>query len=211
MEGSELYLKKAKPSSSVPRNYPDLRDHLAALDDKGLLRRVDRPINKDTEIHPLVRWQYRGGIEPEDRKAWLFEQPTDTKGKKYDIPVAIAALAANEDVYLTGLGVDSVEDLGPKWAHAINNRIVPEVVDEGACQEVGRQGDELRAALVLGGPPAVSYAAVQKVPYGVDELSVAGGLAGEAIRTVKCKTVPLVVPAEAEIVIEGYINTDYYE
>src|SRR5680860_1278743 len=48
MEGSELYLKKAKPSSSVPRNYPDLRDHLAALDDKGLLRRVDRPINKDT-------------------------------------------------------------------------------------------------------------------------------------------------------------------
>jgi len=291
MEGSELYSKKAKPSSSVPRNYPDLRDHLAALDDKGLLRRVDRPINKDTEIHPLVRWQYRGGIEPEDRKAWLFEQPTDTKGKKYDIPVAIAALAANEDVYLTGLGVDSVEDLGPKWAHAINNRIVPEVVDEGACQEVVRQGDELDAegmgvdeipvpistpgfdnapystcthwftadpetgiqnignyrgqmkqrrkvgvfpcglgqdiyvhwekaramgrklpaALVLGGPPAVSYAAVQKVPYGVDELSVAGGLAGEAIRTVKCKTVPLVVPAEAEIVIEGYINTDYYE
>jgi len=42
--------------------------------------------------------------------------------------------------------------------------------------------------------PAVSYAAVQKVPYGVDELSVARGLAGEAIRTVKCKTVPLVVP-----------------
>src|SRR5665811_666709 len=72
MEGSELYSKEARPSSSVPRNYPDLRDHLAALDDKGLLRRVDRPINKDTEIHPLVRWQYRGGIEPEDRKAWFL-------------------------------------------------------------------------------------------------------------------------------------------
>jgi 4-hydroxy-3-polyprenylbenzoate decarboxylase len=69
----------------------------------------------------------------------------------------------------------------------------------------------LEAAIVVGPPPVVSYAAVQKVPYGVDELAVAGGLAGEPIRLVKCETVDLEVPADAEIVIEGRLSTDYIE
>jgi 4-hydroxy-3-polyprenylbenzoate decarboxylase len=38
------------------RGYPDLHDHVRALDEAGLLVRVDRSINKDTEMHPLVRW-----------------------------------------------------------------------------------------------------------------------------------------------------------
>jgi 4-hydroxy-3-polyprenylbenzoate decarboxylase len=52
--------RKSPPATS--RAYPDLHDHIRALDDAGLLIRVDRPINKDTEMHPLVRWQFRGGI-----------------------------------------------------------------------------------------------------------------------------------------------------
>jgi hypothetical protein len=47
----------------MTRRYPDLHDHLKALDEAGLLITVGRPINKDTELHPLVRWQFRGGIE----------------------------------------------------------------------------------------------------------------------------------------------------
>src|SRR5207244_5708079 len=78
-------------------------------------------------------------------------------------------------------------------------------------QKARNKGPPLPAALVIGGPPVVSYAAVQKVPYGIDELSIAGGLAGEPIRLVRCKTVPLEVPAEAEIVFEGYINTQELE
>ena len=54
------------------RAYADLHEHLAALAQAGLLFVVDRPVNKDTEIHPLVRWQYRGGIPEEQRKAFLF-------------------------------------------------------------------------------------------------------------------------------------------
>ncbi|MBI2539194.1 MAG: UbiD family decarboxylase [Deltaproteobacteria bacterium] len=69
----------------------------------------------------------------------------------------------------------------------------------------------LEAAIVVGPPPVVSYAAVQKVPYGVDELAVAGGLAGEPIRLVKCQTVDLEVPADAEIVIEGRLSTEFVE
>ena len=57
------------------RGYPDLHDHLLALADADKLFVVDEAINKDTEMHPLVRWQYRGGIEEPDRKAFLFTQP----------------------------------------------------------------------------------------------------------------------------------------
>jgi hypothetical protein len=45
------------------RSYADLHDHQKALVKAGLLITVDRPINKDTEMHPLVRWQFRGGIQ----------------------------------------------------------------------------------------------------------------------------------------------------
>ena len=39
----------------------DFQQHLAALEAQGLVTRIDRPINKDTELHPLVRWQFQGG------------------------------------------------------------------------------------------------------------------------------------------------------
>src|SRR5690242_2755984 len=71
------------------RSYADLHDHLKALDRAGLLITVDRPINKDTEMHPLVRWQFRGGIEERARKAFLFTNVIDSKGRKYSIPVVV--------------------------------------------------------------------------------------------------------------------------
>src|SRR5437763_15849699 len=86
------------------RAYPDLHDHIAALEKAGQLIRVDRPINKDTEMHPLVRWQFRGGIAEKDRKAFLFTDVTDSKGRKYDIPVVVGALAASREIYRIGMG-----------------------------------------------------------------------------------------------------------
>ena len=71
------------------RTYRDLPDHINALRDAGLLIEVDREINKDTEMHPLVRWQYRGGIPEPDRKAWLFTNVVDSKGRKYNMPVLV--------------------------------------------------------------------------------------------------------------------------
>ena len=69
----------------------------------------------------------------------------------------------------------------------------------------------LEAAIVVGCPPVVSYACVQKIPYGQDEYGVAGGLAREPIQLVKCKTVDIEVPAHAELVIEGRLPTDFLE
>jgi 4-hydroxy-3-polyprenylbenzoate decarboxylase len=58
-------------------------------------------------------------------------------------------------------------------------------------------------AWVIGAEPVVHFAAVCNVPYGTDELTIAGGLKGEPVEVVKAKTVDLMVPANAEIIIEG--------
>ena len=68
---------------AAKRGYPDLHEHLAALEAKGLLRRIDRPIDKDSELHPLVRWQFVGGLDEPERKAFLFTNVTDGLGRKY--------------------------------------------------------------------------------------------------------------------------------
>ena len=49
----------------------DLHQHLAELEAAGLLVRIDRPINKDTELNPLVRWQFIGGVPEDDRRAFI--------------------------------------------------------------------------------------------------------------------------------------------
>ena len=70
----------------APRQYPDLHEHLDRLEREGLLIRVKEPVDKDQEMHPLVRWQFRGGIKEKDRKAFLFEKPVDAKGKTTIFP-----------------------------------------------------------------------------------------------------------------------------
>ena len=80
----------------------DLHEHLKRLDDAGLLIRIDEPINKDTEMHPLVRWQFRGGLKENQRKAFLFTNIIDSKGKKFDIPVVIGALSASSEIVPVG-------------------------------------------------------------------------------------------------------------
>jgi len=72
-------------------------------------------------------------------------------------------------------------------------------------------GRPLEVAIALGGPPCLGLVSTAKIPYGMDELAVAGGIAGEPIKVVKCKTVDIEVPAFAEIVLEGIMPTDQVE
>ncbi|MGE5523011.1 MAG: UbiD family decarboxylase [Rhodospirillaceae bacterium] len=273
--------------------YPDLHEHLDELKKRGLLTVVERVIDKDAELHPLVRWQFVGGMPEAQRKAFLFTNIVDGRGRKYSMPVVVGAMAANREIYSVGMGAP-VEKIQAKWDHAIAHPIPPRVVDQAPCHEVVLQGKDLlgegngldrlpipistpgfdaaptltatnvvtkdpetgvqnmgtyRAALkatdrlvvrmatrvggaggylhyqkhqargdktmpcaiVLGCPPYVAFMGPQKLPIGVDELDVAGGLAGAPINVVKAKTVDLLVPAEAEIVIEGLIDTEYCE
>src|SRR5471032_3025636 len=279
--------------TDATRGYRDLPQHLQALEKRGLLRTIDRPIDKDSEMHPLVRWQFVGGVEETERKAFLFTNITDGLGRKYDIPVVVGAMAANPEVYSVGMDA-KVEDIQAKWDHAIAHPIARRLVNEAVCHEVVIEGKALQGeghgldmlpipvstpgfdsaptltatnvitrdletgvqnmgtyraalkapdrlvvrmatrvggaggyvhyqkhqkrgdktmpcAIVLGCPPYVAFMGPQKLPIGVDELGVAGGLAGVPIHVVRAKTVDLLVPAEAEIVIEGLIDTEYVE
>jgi len=264
------------------RKYADLHEHLQALERAGLLIKVERPINKDTEMHPLVRWQFRGGIAERDRKAFLFSNVVDAKNRKYDIPVVVGALAASREIYRIGMNCP-LEKINEVWTRAIASPIPPRILQKGICQEMEVAGldllpipistpgwdiapfttlsqyitkdpetgvqnmgiyrgqvkapqrlgmnpslelrpgiyshwlkakakkQKLAAAVVLGAPPCVAFTSAQKVPEHLDELHVAGGLVGAPINVVKAKTVDLLVPAEAEIVIEGWIDTEFLE
>ena len=82
--------------------YKDLLDQIKVLEERGKLIRVTKPINKDTQLHPLVRLQFLG-LPEEERKAWLFENIYDAKGKKYEMPVLIGSLGASPQIYAIGL------------------------------------------------------------------------------------------------------------
>ncbi len=68
--------------------------------------------------------------------------------------------------------------------------------------------DPFPAAAVIGADPGTILAAVTPVPDTLSEYQFAGLLRGSKVELVDCKTVPLKVPAEAEIVIEGFVSLD---
>ncbi|MDH3701719.1 MAG: UbiD family decarboxylase [Alphaproteobacteria bacterium] len=115
---------------------------MKALDAAGLLVTVDREIDKDRHMHALVRWQFRGGIPETERKAFLFTNIVDAKGRKFDMPVLIGGLAANPAIYCIGMGVPR-EEIGPVWDRAIANPIAPNSVETAPCHEVVVEGDAL--------------------------------------------------------------------
>jgi UbiD family decarboxylase len=270
----------------------DLQEHIALLTKRGLVTRIDRRIDKDSELHPLARWQFQGGLREEDRRAFLFTNVVGANGEGYEIPVLVGGLAASPEIYAAGLGV-GVAEIGTLWVKAMANPIPPVLVEKAPCQEVVQTGKDLLAergglanlpvpistpgfdsapyltatlcvtkdpengiqnmgtyraalkandrlgvrmasrlggaggylhwrkyqklkqpmpcAIVVGCAPAILFTGPQKLPIDLDEMDVAGGLMGKAVRTVRCKTIDLVVPADSEIVIEGLIDTELLE
>ena len=120
----------------------DLRQHLARLEAAGLVQRIERAIDKDRELQPLVRLQFIGGIPEHQRKAFLFTNVVDGKGRRYDMPVLLGALSASPRIYAIGMGRAEGE-IGQAWTHAIANPLAPVVVDEAPCHEVVLTGDAL--------------------------------------------------------------------
>jgi len=284
----------ARRSARTPAAGPplDFQSHLAALEAQGLLVRVDRPINKDTELHPLVRWQFQGGLKEDQRRAFLFTNVNDSSGRRYAIPVAVGALAASPRIYAVGMG-RAVEEIEAAWVRAIAHPIAPLLVGAPPCQAVVIKGEELRGAgkglarlpvpistpgfdaapyltatlcvtrdpdtgiqnmgtyraalkatdrlgvrmssriggaggylhwkkhnrrgeampcaIVVGCAPVAMFTGGMKLAVDLDEMAVAGALAGAPMRMAKAVSVDLNVPADAEIVIEGLIDPDLLE
>jgi UbiD family decarboxylase len=281
---------RATRENTMASYWRTLGEYVEGLDRAEKLVRVTTPINKDTELHPLVRLQFRG-LPESKRKAFLFENVIDARGRHYDIPVLVGGMAGSADIYALGMRcrLDEIEDV---WRRAMAKQVAPVVVNEAPCQEIAFRGDELSrpggglgrlpipistpgfdnapyttaghwitkdpetgihnvgnyrgmvkaedrigvllgrlawgmrwhidrwrergatsvpAAIVIGAPPHITYTAVTRIPNDMCEYDVAGGLIGEPIELVRCLTQDLLVPAEAEIVIEGTVPTDVVE
>jgi 2,5-furandicarboxylate decarboxylase 1 len=65
------------------------------------------------------------------------------------------------------------------------------------------RGEGLEVATAIGVDPTIIIGSQARVPYGVDEFAVAGGLRGAPVKVTKCETIDVEVPAHAEVVIEG--------
>src|ERR1041385_8057351 len=266
--------------------YRDFRAHLQALEERGKLIRITREINKDTELMPLVRWQFRG-LEEAERKAFIFEKVVDSRGRRYTMPVTVGTLAATTEIYAIGMMCDPGE-IHERWARAQLHPLEPVTVTRAPAQEVIWQGQDLlnghgldmipvpistpgfdnapyltsanwitkdletgiynignyrsqikapnrtggffvsqhmgqhwrkckakgkrlEACIAIGVVPSIAYSATAKIPYDFDEYRLAGGWGGPPGEVVQAKTVDLLVPATAEIIIEGTIPTDIIE
>ncbi len=69
-----------------------------------------------------------------------------------------------------------------------------------------RRGERLPVAIAFGCPPVVTYAATAPLPADIDEYLFAGFVQRERVELVDCKTVPLQVPANCEVVLEGWLE-----
>ena len=121
--------------------YRDLREYIDALRKNEKLVTVQRKINKDTELQPLVAWQFRG-LPLSQRKGFLFENVTDSKGTKYASSVATAVIAGSDEIYALAMQCE-VKEIVEKWSRARNNPIEPVMVKTGPVKENILQGKDL--------------------------------------------------------------------
>ena len=77
---------------------------------------------------------------------------------------------------------------------------------KGGAEHEHRATARMPVAIALGGDPAMIYAASAPLPPGIDEVVFAGWLRGSGIDMVRCRTIDLEVPAQAEIVLEGWVD-----
>jgi 4-hydroxy-3-polyprenylbenzoate decarboxylase len=75
-------------------------------------------------------------------------------------------------------------------------------------QEYRKMGKRMPVAVAIGTDPATTYAATAPLPRGIDEMMLAGFIRRKSVPMVKCLTVDLEVPAEAEFILEGYVDPD---
>jgi UbiD family decarboxylase len=284
----EATANKVEPQVKSDPSFRDIREYLAELEKRDMLIKVNRLMNKDTEIMPLVRWQFRG-LESTQRKGWLFDNVTDSRGRKFDGSVAVSIAGASPEMYALEMGVKSPGEINAKWLSAMKKPIKPVEVqrDKAPVKEVVITGDEivksggidqfpvtvtnpgtdvsayfsapiwitkdpesgvynvgtyrvmvkapdragcmmlsgqdsrrhwekaramgkpLEAVLCLSVPPTLALCSASKMP--LSEYDVCGALNGSPLEVVKAETVDLLVPAFAEIAIEGILRTDILE
>jgi UbiD family decarboxylase len=106
-----------------------MRTFVEDLDRAGLLRRVDKTVDRTWEPGSLVKWMYQA-MPDDERFAFYFENVADST-----FPLLTAAIGASSATFALALGV-AREAVNDRLLEALRNRIAPHVVDSGVCQEV---------------------------------------------------------------------------
>src|SRR3954468_19750876 len=128
-------------------------------------------------------------------------------------PYLTATLAVTRDPE-TGIQNMGTYRAGLKATDRLGVRMAARIGGAGGFQhwlKHNKRKTPMPCAFVIGAAPVVMFTGPMQLPIDLDEMAVAGGLAGAPIRSAKCVTVDLDVPADAELVIEGLIDPDLLE
>jgi 4-hydroxy-3-polyprenylbenzoate decarboxylase len=135
----------------------------------------------------------------------LLELPLIAQGWAPNKPAIRSALMLSADpeshaqVFLRGnLQIESRDTAVVAWLEVADPSRIAK-----ACGDVGRR---MPVAIIIGGDPAVQLAAAAPLPFAVDPLGLAGLLREKPLDAVACHSVDLLVPAESDLIIEGWID-----
>ena len=128
--------------------------------------------------------------------------PTWTPGKDAGPYITTITVNRHADTGVQNMGVYRTQ---VRDAHSVICNLSPGRQGHGYAQTWLERGQPSPIAWVVGAEPAVHLASVANLPPGVDEITVAGGLKGAPIEMVRAKTSDLLVPASAEMIIEGEV------
>ena len=121
-------------------SYRDMREYLEILEERNLLKRVRKEVDKDWEISAVCRVLFTK-IPSDRRPALMFEEV-----KGFDIPVVVGILGASPGVYATALEISPgklLSEVAKKWSQAITRPIAAKLVDSGPCKENILRGEEV--------------------------------------------------------------------
>ncbi len=176
----------------------------------------------------------KGPVEALKTLARLFSELKGVPPKSDPRPLAQQVVMQGDDIDLTKLPILTCwpEDGGPfitlplVFTHDPNSgkrnvgmyRV--QLYDRNTCgmhwqmhktgmrqmEDAGAKGQNLEVCVVLGGDPAITFSAIAPLPPGIDEMLLAGFLRRERVPLARAKTVDVQIPADAEVVIEGYVD-----
>lgn len=163
----------------------------------GKLRTIIEPVMTESAAAPCKEVIKLGD------EASLLDIPVVTQSEDDGGPFIPAGMAIvkDPDTGIRNMSIHRMQVFDAKNAGFI---MLPRQARKIYDKYVAR-GENMPVAIAIGAHPAIIFGSAFTTTFGVDELAVAGGLLGDAVRLVKAETVDVEVPADAEIILEGQI------
>jgi 2,5-furandicarboxylate decarboxylase 1 len=162
----------------------------------------------DALLHPIDPVMVEHGPSQEviargtEAKLSALPIPVWTPGKDAGPYITTLVVTKNAETGIQNMGVYRTQ---VRDDHSVIVNLSPAGQGTRNTRTYTNEGRHAPIAWVIGADPAVLLSATAKMPYGVNEMTVAGGLTGAPIDLVKAQTVDLLVPASAEFIIEGEV------